>query len=139
AFYFKPASVRNLVDSMAQIASAASQLPFYYYHIPTLTGVGLDMIEFLRLAEDSIPNLAGIKYTASTLHEYQACLNYKDGKFDISFRYDEMLLGALAVGAKRAIRSTYTLSQKLYRNIMQFYSQDQKEEAREMQALSVEM
>jgi len=139
AFYFKPASVRNLVDSMAQIASAASQLPFYYYHIPTLTGVGLDMIEFLRLAEDSIPNLAGIKYTASTLHEYQACLNYKDGKFDILFGYDEMLLGALAVGAKGAIGSTYTFSAKLYRNIMQLYSQDQKEKAREMQALSVEM
>lgn len=139
AFYFKPASVQNLVTSMAQIASAAPHLPFYYYHIPTLTGVGLDMVEFLQLAEDAIPNLAGIKYTASTLHEYQACLNYKNGKFDILFGYDEMLLPALAIGAKGAIGSTYTFSAKLYLNIMKLYSQDQKEEARHMQLLSVEM
>ncbi len=60
----------------------------------------MDMVEFLRLAESAISNLAGIKYTAATLFEYQACLNYKNGKFDILFGYDEMLLPALAVGAK---------------------------------------
>jgi len=31
---------------MAEIASAAPNLPFYYYHIPVLTGIGMDMIEF---------------------------------------------------------------------------------------------
>src|SRR5688500_17737818 len=51
AFYFKPGSVQNLVECMSEIASAAPQLPFYYYHIPTLTGVGMDMVEFLRLSE----------------------------------------------------------------------------------------
>src|SRR5690349_368051 len=71
AFYFKPTSVDNLVKSMAEIASAAPNTPFYYYSIPTLTGVGMDMITFLEQAEKVIPNLAGIKYTASTLHEYQ--------------------------------------------------------------------
>mgnify|MGYP003576067591 CR=1 FL=1 len=139
AFYFKPNSVKNLVESMAEIASAAPQLPFYYYHIPTLTGVGMDMVEFLKLSEDVIPNLAGIKYTASTLHEYQACLNYKNGKFDILFGYDEMLLGALAVGAKGAIGSTYTFAARLYLRVMELYNSDQKEKARELQSVSVEM
>ncbi|HEY8916795.1 MAG TPA: dihydrodipicolinate synthase family protein, partial [Chitinophaga sp.] len=72
AFYFKPVSVSNLVDCMAEIAAAAPDMPFYYYHIPVITGMGIDMLEFLRLAEGKIPNLAGIKYTAATLHEYQA-------------------------------------------------------------------
>ena len=139
AFYFKPNSVQNLVESMARIASAAPELPFYYYHIPALTGVGMDMVEFLELGEEEIPNLAGIKYTASTLHEYQACLNYKGGKFDILFGYDEMLLGALAVGAKGAIGSTYTYSAKLYLQVMALYNQNQKEQAREMQSVSIEM
>ncbi len=139
AFYFKPSSVQNLVESMAQIASAAPELPFYYYHIPTLTGVGMDMIEFLRLGENEIPNLAGIKYTASTLQEYQACLNYKEGKFDILFGSDEMLLGALAVGAKGAIGSTFTFSARLYLQIMDLYHQDQKENARQLQSVSVDM
>lgn len=39
AFYFKPASAQNLVNCMAEIAAAAPSLPFYYYHIPHLTGV----------------------------------------------------------------------------------------------------
>lgn len=139
AFYFKPTSVENLVKSMAQIASAAPNTPFYYYSIPTLTGVGMDMITFLEQAEKVIPNLAGIKYTASTLHEYQACVNYKNGKFDILFGYDEMLLPALAVGAKGAIGSTYTFAAPLYLKVMKLYSQGKQEEAAAMQLHSVNM
>ena len=139
AFYFKPTSVQNLAESMAQIASAAPQLPFYYYHIPTLTGVGLDMIEFLRLGEELIPNLAGIKYTAATLHEYQACVNYQNGRYDILFGFDEMLLPALAVGAKGAIGSTYTYAAPLYLKVVELFGQGKIEEARQMQRQSVEM
>ncbi|WP_126246284.1 dihydrodipicolinate synthase family protein [Chitinophaga rhizosphaerae] len=118
AFYFKPSSAQNLVDCMAQIASAAPEIPFYYYHIPAITGVAMDLLEFLQLAEPAIPNLAGIKYTASTLHEYQACVQYGNGKFDILFGYDELLLPALAVGAKGAIGSTYTFAAPLYRKVV---------------------
>jgi len=139
AFYFKPTSVQNLVESMAEIAAAAPELPFYYYHIPTLTGVGMDMIEFLRLSEEVIPNLAGIKYTASTLHEYQACVNYKIGKYDILFGFDEMLLSALSVGAKGAIGSTYTFAAPLYLKVVELFEQGKIKEAQQMQLQSVEM
>ncbi len=139
AFYFKPSSVKNLVDSMAQIASAAPNTPFYYYSIPTLTGVGMDLVDFLEQAENKIPTLAGIKYTASTLHEYQACLNYKNGKYDILFGYDEMLLPALAVGARGAIGSTYTFAAPLYLRVMQLYKEGRSEEAAAMQLNSVNM
>lgn len=121
AFYFKPSSVENLLDCMAEIASAAPQLPFYYYHMPTLTGVGMDMVDFLALGEQKIPNLAGIKYTASTLHEFQACLNYKGGKFEVLSGYDEMLLSALAVGAVGAIGSTYTFAAPVYLEIIRLF------------------
>jgi N-acetylneuraminate lyase len=138
AFYFKPTSVQNLVDCMAEIASAAPQLPFYYYHMPTLTGVGMDMVEFLQLGEKSIPNLAGIKYTASTLHEYQACLNFKNGKFDVLFGFDEMLLPALSVGAKGAIGSTYTFAAPVYLEIIKLYRSGMHEEARYLQSRVVD-
>jgi N-acetylneuraminate lyase len=138
AFYFKPTSVQNLVDCMADIASAAPNLPFYYYHMPTLTGVGVDMVEFLALGEKSIPNLAGIKYTASTLHEYQACLNYKNGKFEVLFGYDEMLLPALAVGAEGAIGSTYTFAAPIYLDIIKLYQAGNLTEARALQARVVD-
>ena len=139
AFYFKPSTVKNLADSMAEIASAAPNTPFYYYNIPTLTGVSMDMIDFLAQAEKVIPTLAGIKYTASTLHEYQACLNYKGGKFDILYGYDEMLLPALAVGAKGAIGSTYTFAAPLYLKVMELYKEGKAEEAAAMQLNSVNM
>ncbi len=139
AFYFKPTNVKNLVRCMAEIASAAPNTPFYYYNIPALTGLAIDMIAFLEQAELEIPTLAGIKYTASTLHEYQACLNYKNGKFDILFGYDEMLLPALAVGARGAIGSTYTFAAPLYLQVMKLYNDGLKKEAAAMQLHSVDM
>ncbi len=122
AFYFKPTSAQNLAHCMAEIAGAAPGLPFYYYHIPHLTGVSIDMVEFLQFACPIIPNLAGIKYTASTIHEFQACLNYENGKYDILFGKDEMLLPALSVGAKGAIGSTYTFAAPIYRRIIDHFN-----------------
>lgn len=139
AFYFKPATVAALVASMAEIAAAAPKVPFYYYHIPSLTGVGLDMVDFLQQAEKVIPNLAGIKYTAATLHEYQACLNYQSGKFDILFGYDELLLSALAVGAKGAIGSTYTFAAPIYLDLVRKFQSGDIEGARACQLESVKM
>src|SRR5690606_9729288 len=138
-FYFKPTSVNNLVECMAAIAAAAPDTPFYYYHIPALTGVGMDMVAFLELAEKKIPNLAGIKYTASTLHEYQACLNYGGGKFDVLFGYDELLLSALAVGAKGAIGSTYTFAAPMYQEVMRAFAAGDLPEAQRLQLRLVEM
>jgi N-acetylneuraminate lyase len=139
AFYFKPVSVGNLVNCMAEIADGAPGLPFYYYHIPHLTGVGMDMMEFLRLAEGVIPNLAGIKYTASTLQEYQACLQYKKGRFDILYGVDELLLPALAVGARGAIGSTYTFAAPLYLATMEAFRNGDLEAARQSHGYMVEV
>jgi len=139
AFYFKPSSVANLVDCMAEIASAAPKLPFFYYHIPALTGIQIDMIQFLQLAEQKIPNLAGIKYTAATMQEYQACLHYKSGKFDILFGYDELLLPALAVGAKGAIGSTYNYAAKLYAQVVAYFEEGKLDEAEKLHFEAVQM
>ncbi|PRD48570.1 dihydrodipicolinate synthase family protein [Sphingobacterium haloxyli] len=139
AFYFKPNTVKNLIDSMAEIASAAPNTPFYYYHIPNITGIQVDMIEFLELAEEYVPTFAGIKYTASTINEYQACLHYKGGKYDILFGYDELLLPALAVGAQGAIGSTYNYAARLYIEVMNLFEQRKIKEAEQLHFHAVEM
>lgn len=139
AFYFKPTGVRNMVSCMADIASAAPTLPFYYYHIPHLTGVSMDMMAFLQMAETAIPNLAGIKYTATTLQEYQSCLGYKNGRFDILYGVDELLLPALAVGAGGAIGSTYTFAAPLYLATMEAFRKGDLKAAREGHAYMVEV
>ncbi len=139
AFYFKPVSVQNLAHCMAEIAGAAPELPFYYYHIPHLTGVSMDMIEFLQIAGTIIPNLAGIKYTSPTIQEYQACLNFEDSKFDILYGLDELLLPALAVGAKGAIGSTYTFAAPLYGKTVEAFKRGDLPAAREQHAYMVEV
>ncbi|PST83865.1 N-acetylneuraminate lyase [Pedobacter yulinensis] len=139
AFYFKPSDVGNMVDCMAEIASAAPNTPFYYYHIPALTGVAIDMVTFLELAGPRIPNLAGIKYTAATLHEYQACVSYQNGRFDVLFGYDELLLPALAVGARGAIGSTYNFAAPLYLQVMKLFAAGLRDEAAAMQLHAVNM
>jgi N-acetylneuraminate lyase len=137
--YFKVNTVELLVDCMAEIALGAPELPFYYYHIPALTGAALDMPAFLRLASQRIPNLVGIKYTSPTVHEYQACLELDEGRYDIPWGCDEMLLSALVVGARAAIGSTYNIAAPLYGRILKAWTTGDIEEARRLQGLSVAM
>jgi N-acetylneuraminate lyase len=137
--YYKMDSVPLLVNSLAGIASRAPQLPFYYYNIPNLTGVSLDMINFLELAYETIPSFAGIKYTTPLIHEYQACLNFQDNKFDILYGTDEMLLSALCVGAGGYIGSTYNFAAPWNQQILDNFQNGNLETARRYQLKSVEL
>ncbi len=137
--YFKVGSIEVLADCMAQVASGAPDLPFYYYHIPVLTGVALDMVSFLPVAAARIPNLVGMKYTAPTLFEFQACLELEEGRFDCVWGCDEMLLSALAAGARGAIGSTYNVAAPLYRQLMEAFERGDLAEARRLQSLSIQM
>ena len=137
-FYWKPSSAANLADCMAQIAGGAPRLPFYYYHIPAITSVGLDLVEFIRFARDRMPTFAGIKYTASTVHEYMACVEHAGDDLDIFWGCDEMLLPALAAGARGAVGSTYNFAPAVYREVIQAFERRDLEAARMWQARSVE-
>jgi N-acetylneuraminate lyase len=139
AFYFKPTSVQNLADCMTEIASAAPDLPFYYYHVPTLTGISVDVLEFIKLAESQIPNFAGVKYTATTLWEYQSCLNYKNGKYDILYGFDENHLPALAMGAKGSIGSTFNFAAPLFLVVRECFESGRLAEAQKVMLLLVQM
>ena len=116
--YFKPRDVAALVDCMALIAEAAPSLPFYYYEIPSLTGLTLSPFEFLRVAAERIPNLAGLKFTSNNLMEYQLCRTFQDAAFDVPFGFDEMLLAALSLGARGAVGSTYNFAAPIYHRLI---------------------
>lgn len=137
--YFKVSSVDNLIDCMAEIAGGAPELPFYYYHIPALTGSQIDIVEFLRRGGERIENMVGLKYTTSMLHEFQSCRAVDNGRFDVVWGCDEMLLGALATGATAAIGSTYNIAAPLYLRIMDAFEHGDLKTARELQARSVAM
>ena len=137
--YFKVGTGAGLVDCMAEVTSGAPDLPFYYYHIPALTSSALDVVEFLKRAGDRIPNLAGLKYTDTKLFEFQECLELHDGRFDVVWGCDEMLLGALATGARGGIGSTYNIAAPLYHRIIDAFAEGDLTEARRLQSLSVSM
>src|SRR3954469_8189210 len=117
-FFFRPGTVQELVDFMAQVAAAAPALPFYYYHIPSMTGVHIPAAEFLRAAADRIPNLAGVKFTFENLMDYAECVRFSGGRFDVLFGRDEMLLAGLSLGAHGAIGSTYNFAAPVYHRII---------------------
>lgn len=137
--YFKPDSMETFIACMAEVAGGAPKLPFYYYHIPVLSGVRFDMIEFLRLGGSRIPTLRGIKFSDSTLHEMLACIEFESGRYDILFGIDEMLLAGLAFGARGAVGSTYNFAAPLYRRIIAAFERGDVAEARRWQSLSAAM
>ena len=138
-YYFKPANTGELIDYLAEVAASAPDLPFYYYHIPALTGVAVDPVDFLRLGGAPIPTLRGIKFTDSNLALMNACQTVADGRFDVLFGRDEMLLSALAAGARGAVGSTYNLTPALYGRIMDAFDRGDLESARDLQRRSVDM
>ncbi|MGI9472023.1 MAG: dihydrodipicolinate synthase family protein [Rubripirellula sp.] len=137
--YFKVDDTSNLIRCMDEIAAGARELPFYYYHIPGLTGSQIDVVEFLRHGREAIPNLAGLKYTNTLVHEFQTCQHVEDGGFDIVWGCDEMLLSAFASGASAAIGSTYNIAAPLYRKIIDAVAANEWSEARRLQYHSVAM
>lgn len=94
----KAGRVEELVKYCEEIASGAPDLPFYFYHIPALSGVFLPMLPFLKAVDGRIPNIAGIKYTYESLYEYNQCMLYENGKFDMLHGQDETILSALVMG-----------------------------------------
>lgn len=138
-YYFKPANARLLAEACIQVAEAVPELPFYYYHIPVLTGVHMNMIDLLREIDGRCPNFAGIKFTHEDFMDYLSCIHFKDGKYDILWGRDENMLPALAVGAKGFVGSTYNYAAPLYHHLIEAYAKGNLSLARQWQQRSIDM
>jgi len=137
--YFKPQTVEDLLDFCAAVASAAPGLPFYFYHIPSMTGVALSMPAFLRGSQERIPSLVGLKYTHNDLMMLQECLAANGGAFDVVYGSDETLLAGLALGIRGAVGSTYNFAAPIYHEILRAFAVGDLAAARRAQSKSVEM
>jgi N-acetylneuraminate lyase len=138
-FYFKPNNVDTLAACCEEVAAVVPDMPFYYYHIPVLTGVGFPMIELLKVIDGRIPNFAGIKYTHEDFMDYQSCIHFQKGKYDMLWGRDENLLAALAVGAKGGVGSTFNYAAPLYYSMMDAFDAGDFDKARALQQQSIEM
>jgi len=134
--FFKPYTVEALVDYTAATAAAVPDLPYYYYHMPAMNNVLFPMIEFLRIADSAIPNLAGIKYTHNDIADYEQCVKFLDGKYNIFFGRDEFLIEGLKAGAIGAVGSTFNIMGALYHQLVKSFREGDFEEAQRLQAVS---
>lgn len=133
----KAGRVEELVKYCEEIACGAPNLPFYFYHIPALSGVFLPMLPFLKAADGRIPNFAGIKYTYESIYEYNQCRLYANGKFDMLHGQDETILPALAMGgAQGGIGGTTNYNGRELVGIIDAWEAGDIEAAREKQNFS---
>ena len=137
--FFKPRSNAEVVNWCEAVASAAPALPFYYYNIPSMTGIDYPVVDFLAQAQARIPSLAGVKYTHENLPDYKACVAFAQGRYDILFGRDELLLEGTDAGALGAVGSTYNYAAPLYLRLLAARAAGQATEARTLQDTAIKM
>ena len=136
-FYFRLSNLHKLVEYCKEIAACAPNIPFYYYHIPVLTGANFNMIDFLELATPQIPTLAGIKFTNNDLIDYKYSRDFNNGSADILFGFDEIFLSSLPFGADGWVGSTYNHLAPLYLSIVEAFNNNDHKLAAELQGKSM--
>lgn len=138
-FYFKPANAAMLAKACAEVALVVPDMPFYYYHIPVLTGVNIAMYDLLQEVHGSIPNFAGIKYTHEDFMDFLSCMRFQNGKYDMLWGRDENMLSALVLGTKGAVGSTFNYAAPLYYELIDAFNNNELEKAQALQQQSIDM
>lgn len=131
--YLPPQRTKELVEFNKQIAEKAPNTPYYYYHIPNISGVHVDMVDFLKEGHKVIPNLNGLKYTSCNTMEEQMCVNFMNKKFDILHGHDESLLLGIAMGEEGGIGTSYNVTSLFFNKILSTFKNGNLPYAMELQ------
>lgn len=137
--YFKPRTPDVLIDCCREVAAAAPGTPFYFYDIPSMTGVSFAAADWIEAAAERIPTLAGVKFTNPDLMTFQRLLRACGGRLDVLFGMDEQLLAAVALGGRGAVGSGYNFAAPLFHRLLAAAASGDPATARELQFRSVEL
>ncbi len=137
--YFKVQDAKVLAECCAEVASAAPNTAFYYYHIPVLTGCNVAMIDLLKAVDGNIPNFVGVKYTHEDFMDFLSCLNFQNEKYDMLWGRDENMLSALVLGSYGAVGSTYNYAAPLYYQLIEAFKNNDLKKANQLQQQSIDM
>lgn len=136
-FYFRIDSLDKLIYYCKEVSASAPNIPFYYYHIPSLSGAKIDILSFLKRASKEIPQFAGIKFTDNQLIDFLHCKNYSLEEYNILFGYDELFLPSLSLGANSWVGSTYNHLAPIYFKIKEYFDHGQMEKAANLQTKAI--
>ncbi|XP_034531375.1 N-acetylneuraminate lyase [Notolabrus celidotus] len=132
-FFLKPNSADALRKFLQEVASAAPTLPFYYYHIPSITGVNVSVPDVLEDIGSLIPSFSGVKFSSADLMEFGLCFSHSPPHWTFLFGVDEQLLSGLAMGAQGAVGSTYNYMGSQMNKLIAAFENNNLEEARRIQ------
>uniref|UniRef100_A0A3Q1GG20 N-acetylneuraminate lyase n=1 Tax=Acanthochromis polyacanthus TaxID=80966 RepID=A0A3Q1GG20_9TELE len=106
-FFLKPKTAEALRLYLQEVALAAPILPFYYYHIPAITGVHVPARDVIANIQELIPMFRGVKFSDTDLMDLGQCVSSSPPQWSFLYGVDEQLLAGLAMGADGAAGSTY--------------------------------
>lgn len=131
--FFKPSTAADLKAFLREVASAAPSVPFYYYHIPSVTGVNFPVRDVLNGIEELIPSFRGIKFTGSDLMDFGQCVSNCPPHWSMVYGVDEQSLAGLAMGANGVVGSTYNYVGKHINKLMTAFENGDQLQARTIQ------
>ncbi|XP_048833003.1 N-acetylneuraminate lyase [Brienomyrus brachyistius] len=131
--FFKSATADGIRRFLQEIAAEAPTLPFYYYHIPAMTGLSLRARDVLEGIDALIPTFRGLKFSGSDLMDFGQCVSYAKPHWSLLYGVDEQLLAALSMGANGAVGSTFNYFGSLANSLLMAYGKGDVCQARTLQ------
>ncbi len=137
--YFKVSGEKELVEGLLPITEAAPRTPFYYYHIPFLSGVTIDPMKLTACASEKLSTFCGIKYSdGGTLYNLPL-LEKVAPEMEFLAGSDEAYLMSVAQGFRSAVGSTYNYAAPIYDRVREAVEGGDLEEARLWQGRALQM
>uniref|UniRef100_A0A2D4NSI5 N-acetylneuraminate lyase n=1 Tax=Micrurus surinamensis TaxID=129470 RepID=A0A2D4NSI5_MICSU len=122
-FFFKQVNKDALVAFFRDVASEAPNIPFYYYHIPPITGITFHAEELLDSMKEQIPTFKGVKFSDRDLLDLRQCVQKSEqDHFMFMYGVDEQLLSALVIGTNGAVGSTYNYLGRIHNLILEAFA-----------------
>lgn len=111
-------------------------LPMIIYNFPAFSGVSFNMNNIKEFMKDE--RFIGIKHTSYDLYQLEQMLKI-DKDIQVFNGHDEVFLGALAMGAKSAIGSTFNFMSEKFIMIDKLFQEGNLEKAHEVQVKANEI
>ncbi|KAG5874039.1 N-acetylneuraminate lyase [Gonioctena quinquepunctata] len=81
--YYSPKTSKQLIRYLKHVGDAAPRTPLLYYHNPKMTGVDLNMRQFMDEAAKELPTFQGIKFTSIDLDGAASALKANNGQYAV--------------------------------------------------------
>ena len=137
--YYGELSEEIIADSLSKVATATPGLPFFYYHVPALNGMNINVPKLMKLMGKRIAGFEGVKFSSTKISEFIKCKSLGNDDYTVLFGVDEMLLSALAAGAEGFVGSTYNFATPLYKKIIENFEKRNLELAQKNQLKAIKM